>query len=139
MNFNLGLISSTKLKIFLEQTELKIPDYLPLKFWRKCFMDTRLHIFQAQVCNRVWKPWNTLLVKCNLLLLYRNKFSRLTSLQKYGTENFSILKTSHMSKLGVFMICLWLYTSEKNLFFPAKKTSWILKKTNIHYNITYTN
>ena len=122
-------------------------------------MDITLQISHVQSCNWVWKQCNTLLVNCNVLSPYWNEFLLLTSLQKFGTENFSLLKISLTNNITNFS-CNFvdyvalkrflvfrkvLFKNNMKLFIcglmrskilkTSKKSDFFLKKLNVPTNI----
>ena len=83
----------------LNHAELKNLNYLTLNFWRKVFMNITLHFSPVLICNWVWKPCNTLLMKYNLLSHYPNKFLLSTYLIIYDTNFLSLMKNSNISNI----------------------------------------
>ena len=126
LNLKTCLISSNEVTNWLNNTEPTILNYLRLKFRRKFSMDIALHFSHAQICNWVWKQSNILLVNCNPLSHYWNKFLQITSFKKGHRKLFTTEKFSHKYHLKTSCNILWFYTSENSLLL-LEKLIWTIK------------
>ena len=70
-----------------------------------------------QICNWVWKPWNAVLVNCNLLSNYWNNILLITFFPGKDAENFSILKNSYKSNIKILCVKSMIFSLRKN--FPT--------------------
>ena len=111
-----------------------ILNYPTLSFWRKFFMDITLDISQVQICNWVWKPWKILLMNCNLLSQYWNRFLLLTSFPKVDIDSFSLLKNSYTNNLNIFPVISLILFSWKNFLTPRKN---VLQKRKRNFSAVF--